>query len=411
MGFVITYKTLFEVRLLHHYHLDKAGEGSDYVLFDLAGAAEQESMLRNYDIASFLNIAPTETCVATMRKYKCIFRMMGEKLVVAVKARFDEGLNAYTPFVPMDDGLVFSFRYRVADPYFLNYSNIPLQQGEDTVYFFQNAGESGSRTYPALSHAAPVQDVNETYDAGEILLSADLGTVLIADRITGPANTPAQTFTLDPKVGGNALRYVNRNDVLRSSGNRLNIDTGLQGRSEHVTVTITNSDGTVITPVAAIFEDTNTTVQLDFSAFEEGVYQVHLEDAASAYTEDIRFYLQKEQTPCDGIIQIRVKSDTAAFNLLNNNGTLKAGNQLRSFELRFKNRATIWRYLGHDMSTAPETGPHLLARNGFLHLSVNNDHAVAVSDLPNASVNMIRTEHPVAAPGNYNLISEIYLNS
>jgi hypothetical protein len=411
MGFVITYKTLFEVRLLHHYHLDKAGEGNDYVLFDLAGNVEQEAILRKYNIASFLTIEPTEACAAVLRRHQCVLRIQDDRLLVAIKVQHDSVLNAYKPFVDLADDLVFTFRYNIADPYFLNYSNIPFGQNSDMVYFFQNKAESGLRVYPALTQSAPVRDVNEVYNAGEILMSPDLSTVLIADRITGPANTPAQTFTSDPKVGGNALRYVNRNDLIKTSGNRLNVDTGLLDRREHVTVTVKDNAGTTITPVLSIFEDGNTIAQLDFSAFGEGLYEVHLEDAVSAYTEDVKFYLQKDNIPCEGLIQIQVKSDNAAFNLLNANGSIKEGNQLRRFDIRFKNRATIWRYLGSAFSNEPESGPHLLARNGFLNLSVNDENAVVVNDLPNASVNIIKTEKPIAAPDHYNLVSEIYLNS
>lgn len=71
----------------------------------------------------------------------------------------------------------------------------------------------------------------------------------------------------------------------------------------------------------------------------------------------------------------------------------------------------MWRYLGNDLSNEPESGPHLLTRNGFLNLSVNDENAVTINDLPNASVSMIKTEKPVAAPEYYNLVSEIYLNS
>jgi hypothetical protein len=411
MGFIITYKTLFEVRLLHHYHLDKCGEGNDYVLFDLAGNTVQEEALSKYDIASFLQIEPTETCVALLRKHHCIFRRQGDRLIVAAKVQFDEGLNLYKPFVSLADDLAFTFRYKIADPYFLNYSNIPLQKESNSIYFFQNKSEGSKRIYPGLTKSAPVKDVNELYNAGEILLSADETTVLIANRITGPANAPVQDFTTDPKVNGNALRYVNRNDLIRTSGHLLQIDTGLQDRMEHVTVEITNNSGNVITPRTTLFEDGNTISQIDFTAFAEGLYQIHLEDAGSAYSDDVRFYLQRGKEPFDGVIQIQVKSDEPAFDILNNNGSIKTGNQLRSFELRFKNRATMWRYLGNDLSNEPESGPHLLTRNGFLNLSINDENAVTINDLPNASVSMIKTEKPVAAPEYYNLVSEIYLNS
>ncbi len=411
MGFVITYKPLFEIRLLHHYHLDKGGAGGDYLLFDLATTEEQDIMLRQYDIETFLRIEPTPGCAALLKKHHCIFRRQGDRIMVAVKVVLDTVLNKYKPFVPLADDLAFRFRYRAIDKDFLNYTGLPMQQEKSSIFFFQNKKEGSVRTYPALSKAAPVRDNSKTYSAGEILLTADLASVLIADRITGPVNTPSQTFTTDPKVGGNALAYVNRNDLIRTSGNLLSVDTGLQDRREDVTVSVTNNAGTAISPKIIIFEKTNTTLQVDFSPFEEGLYTVHLEDAGSAYSEDVLFYLQKEQDDSDGIIQINVKSDDASFNLVNANGTIKEGSQMKSFLLRFKNRATVWRYLGADFDNEPESGPHLLALHGFVSLTINDENAVPVTDPPNASVHMIKTERPVAAPDHYNLISEIYINS
>lgn len=411
MGFVITYKPLFEIRLLHHYHLDRGGADSDYLLFDLATAAEQEAMLREYDMAEFLKIEPTPSCAALLRKHQCVFRRMQDRIVIAAKVELDTVLNKYKPFVPLADDLVFTFRYRATDIDFLNYTGLPLQQEKNMIFFFQNRAESGARSYPALSKAAPVRDNTKVYSAGEILMTADLATVLIAEKITGPANTPSQTFTTDPKVSGNALSYVNRNDLFRTSANLMAVDTGLQDRREHVAVNVTNAAGTAITPRITIIEDTNTLVQIDFTPFQEGLYNVHLEDAGSAYTEDVSFYLQKENDNIDGIIQINVKSDNASFNVLNANGTIKEGNQMKSFLLRFKNRATIWRYLGANFDNMPESGPHLLARSGFVSLTIDDENTETVTDPPNASVHMIKTERPVAAPEHYNLISEIYINS
>ncbi len=411
MGFVITYKPLFEIRLLHHYHLDRGGANGDYQLFDLSTAAEQEAMLRRYNMATFLDVEPTPACAALLKKHQCVFRRQEDRLMIAVKVTLDTVLNKYKPLVPLGDDLTFHFRYRAVDTHFLNYTNLPLQRDKDTIYFFQNKKEGSTRTYPALTKAAPVRDNLKVYSAGEILLTADLATVLIADRITGPLNTPSQSFTTDPKVSGSALAYVNRNDLIRTSGNWLSVDTGLQDRMEHVTVTATDENGTVITPKVVFLEDGNTIVQADFTPFPEGVYKVHLEDAVSAYTEDVTFYLQKENHNSDGMIQINVKSDDASFNVLNANGTIKEGNQMKTFLIRFKNRATVWRYLGDNFGTMPESGPYLLARDGFVNLTINDDNAVTVTDPPNASVHMIRTEKPVAAPEHYNLISEIYINS
>jgi len=409
MGFVISFMPLFEIIILHHYHLDRGGEGDDYVLFDLANEQQKNEMLRNYDISSFLQIEPSPACAVLLKKHQCIFRRYNDRIQVAVKVQLD-GEN-YKPFVPFADDLVFTFRYRINDPDFYNYTNLPLKKDKNTTYFFQNIKQAGARTYPSLSVAAPKIIANEIYNAGEILLSDDGLTVVIAGNITGPVNTPAQPFTSDMKVDDQKLSYVNRQDQIRTSGNLFTINTGLVERRENVAVEVKNYAGETITPEVKIMENGNTIVQLNLHPFTEGVYQINLKDAAENYDEELLFYLQKENNAWDGYLQIQVKSDDASYNLLNDNGSVKKTNQLPGFELRFKNRATVWRYVGKDVDNKPESGPHLLTRNGFVNLVIPDQNNNPINDPPNPSTHIIVAEKPVAAPQYYNIVSEIYLNS
>lgn len=412
MGFSITYKTLFEVRLCHHYFLDKGAAGQDYRLFDLATPEHQANAMLTYDSRNFLRIQPTEACAALLRQYKCVYRQLADKLTVAISAVWDEDALMFRPEVPLDNSLSLCFGIQIVDPAFKHYTNIPLDQGKDLFYFFENKAMSGNRRYPSLSRQAPERSDGTWYNEGEILVNnaALPMQTLIAHAITGTV-TPQQEFTVDPEVAGNALSYVNRNDLLSFSGDIWSWDTGLADRSANIQATVRHPSGQQIYPQVNAFEAGTTQVQVRLAEWEEGLYQVALTDASSGYQSEHTFFLQKALKPYHGVMQLHLQSDEEAFSLLMPSGHLLPVTETRRFELRYKNRATTWRYLGAQFANAPESGPHLLTRMGFVALSVVNAAGMTVTQMPNPDQPVVKTERPILIDDCYNLISEIYINS
>lgn len=106
------------------------------------------------------------------------------------------------------------------------------------------------------------------------------------------------------------------------------------------------------------------------------------------------------------IIDLSLKSNLATYNMTDNNDVLKD----QVYEIRFRNRMTVWQYRGDKFADTSVTGPHPLTRLGYINAVVKDKNNNDVDDLPNPSVQMVKTTHP---PGNatvYNTISEIFIH-
>ena len=106
------YKRLFEVRLLHHFWLD---EGS--TVFDqIADQAKKDARLLAYDVRSFLTSRPTAATQRKLGGLGCPFRETALGLVVAAPD------SAVIP-----PATTFDFIVSVKDPAFLGYTSLTLR--------------------------------------------------------------------------------------------------------------------------------------------------------------------------------------------------------------------------------------------------------------------------------------------
>ena len=172
MGFTLSYKTLFEVRLLHHFFLDRASD-----LFDNMDLAGKSRALKGYDVREFINIEPTAACAKVLRKYHFIYKNTPLGLIVGTRANFTGG--KYFPTLGLDDTLQFTFKVSFGDIFFSNYTALPLLQTKDAVYFFQNISTASPKKFPYLAQFAPI-DTGDTYSAGELLGNAAKYLLLLA---------------------------------------------------------------------------------------------------------------------------------------------------------------------------------------------------------------------------------------
>jgi hypothetical protein len=128
-------------------------------------------------------------------------------------------------------------------------------------------------------------------------------------------------------------------------------------------------------------------IKADMGNLPEGLYTAHL--ATAGYTDDFPFYYSMDSSAW-AFIDICVKTTGATYNLLQADTTLKSP----VFSLRFKNRATYWRYIGKTFGAASVTDNALpLTRQGFIAVKVKdkNNHPTTI-DLPNATASLIIPE-------------------
>ncbi|MCG9910673.1 MAG: hypothetical protein MH137_05160 [Flavobacteriales bacterium] len=410
MGIQIIYKPLFEIRFLHHYFLDKGGKGSAYKFFDSAEDLQAE-MLAKYNISNFMEVLPDDKTREILRKNNCVCRNTKTGIIILTKVTKNE-TGKYVPESAFSDNLKFRFGFKITDQLFLNYTNLPfLKQKENKIYFFENKSESEIRLYPNLHKKAEKIKLDTLYNDGEILVNQTDSKTLIAEKITIKDNKPEQTFTEDFLVNNKPIHYVNANDLISYTEQILRIDTGKKEISSGLKIEIKNYKNEQITPKTEVFEDGNTIVQIDFKGFQDDIYKIKISKPDNSIIENKSFYVFQSHNTFNGIIQINIKSDNTLYNVLDDNNVLFDELTKKTFEIRFKNRATTWRYVGKKFqNTTIEHGPHLLTKSGFVSLSIKNEHGDDVIDPENPAIENLKIEKQSNIE-KYNLISEIFINS
>ena len=65
----IIYKSLFEVKVRHHYFLNKGEQ-----VWDSMSVDDKDSMEAKFDVREILDITPTTDCNKALNAHSCVFR-------------------------------------------------------------------------------------------------------------------------------------------------------------------------------------------------------------------------------------------------------------------------------------------------------------------------------------------------
>lgn len=137
------YKPLFEVRLLHHYWLDE-----DVTVFDLISDADKKNQrLLRYDRRSFLAVAPTAATAKHLKGLGCVYKDSAMGFVVASPA---------TKVIPADT--LFEFVITVTNSDFFNYTalTLPTQKIAEIYYLPEGTVYRYKANVPLLSNLTGV---------------------------------------------------------------------------------------------------------------------------------------------------------------------------------------------------------------------------------------------------------------
>ncbi|MDI9310744.1 MAG: hypothetical protein QM535_11055 [Limnohabitans sp.] len=129
MSFLITYKNLCEVNILHSYFLN---DGIDE--FNSMTASEKSKMMKTYDINKFFNVVPTIETQRIMKNNNIVYKITKSGIRLGVKiSPNDENLT----FSNINLNTTLNFIIRIKDYLFGNYTNATLSS--DQIFFFSNA--------------------------------------------------------------------------------------------------------------------------------------------------------------------------------------------------------------------------------------------------------------------------------
>ena len=403
MSISITYDILFEVRIMHHFFLNKGDDA-----FDAMSDIEKANMMLKYDAREIFEIVPTEECSKILSAHKCIFKFTSTGIIVGLRAESD-GLEPpkFKPFIPMADDLMFTFLVKLRDMDFMNYTALPFTGNSGQIFTFQNTIAGGSKKFPALCSVPPLYEAAKEYLPGD-MLSDNVNNqtkLFTALRKTDQVTSTASDWMTESSADNLPLQYVNVND--RHPLVRGIFSYHVKSADVEPVATVKTATGITVTPKVTILPGEFRTLQIDMREFPEGFYTMHVESAAPVYVDDVAFYLLQQRESPFGIIQLNLKSDDATYNMLDPQGFMRSP----AYELRFRNRSTRWRYVGKKFNGASFTdNPLPLTRFGFIeNVQVIGKDGDPIDDLPNPATTIIKTEALVKTTEK-NFYSEIHIN-
>jgi hypothetical protein len=206
----------------------------------------------------------------------------------------------------------------------------------------------------------------------------------------GNANTP--------------LNYVNVNDSYHIANGFFTYT--MTEKDSYPKAILKDASGFTINPKMEVLQGEFYKLQVDMLKYPEGIYSIHIDSDNPAYHDDVTFYLLQSSDIPFALIEIKVKSKKAQYNLTNQEALLSP-----VFVIRFRNRRTHWRYLGKTFVTPFITDNTLpLTRYGNIEIlkPPENEESEAVL-LPNPSQSLIKAEALINTNEN-KYYSEIHIN-
>ena len=280
------YRHLFEIRLLHHYWLD---EGS--TVFDMiADQTKQMNRLLRYDVRPFLALEPTAGTQRAFEGLGCVYKNTALGCIVALP-----GDAAVMP------DTVFEFIVTVKNPMVFNYTALTLRPQKIHEAYYQ-----------------PAQRIYRIYRYK--------GNVPVLSNLTGTSRVMGSQKTLFlsreiPALGADdqvESIILSGNMVLQLTGDQPNADKQQlypPANNLNLPVFVHQGDVPVIAPPAGV---------------------------AGAPPRGIRL---SDDIPDNVFTLIRlaaVRPDDADFSFIDGSGRAKSSPPV--FQIRFKNRSSVWQY-------------------------------------------------------------------
>ena len=362
MNAFLQYRPLFFVQILNDYYLSE-----EAALFSGSTEEETNEILQkqriNYRLDRDLEIQPTGDTEKRLADRRLIFKKNQQGFLVGAQVSPDG--SAFVPFIPLNEPFALRFAVYLQNPHFFNFTNLRLErdpaQKDQYLYYFSNrANNVDSAATRYLSRAIPDFDATYAYEAGELFIN---GTPTMREAIedNGPAVFDGtqwrQLFSgVDPLP-----QFVTARDriVLRPSIFKVNV----QAVSEEVLIfRIKDRNGVEVKNITHRSSEIGTPItecELDLTDLQPAVYEIEAEDTGGNVVSELGLTFFKD----DMLAQKRPFALIEVFHEPDNSlGEYRwldetDGNKLLSpqYTIRWKNRATWWRYYHEESPTFTST--------------------------------------------------------
>jgi hypothetical protein len=284
------YARLFEVRLLHHYWLDTGLQ-----LFDSLAADVQKERLLTYDVRRLLTVAPAPSSIKVLTGLGCIFKPTGMGFIMALPS----GRT-----VPTDT--VLNFVVTLADGAMADYTALTLQPQRVYEVFDPTDNSPDRLTYRYKENLPLLSNLTGAMHGSDLYLSREIPSPSASDPVEALVQSAGALLQL-------------------TSDNPAATTQQIAAVAATAPVFVNQADAPAIVPPAGVT-----------GAPARGV-------PLSADIPDGAFL---------AISLTAVRGDNDAFSFVDGAGAPKPAAPV--YQVRFKNRSTLWTYL--DKSTgAPKS--------------------------------------------------------
>ncbi len=362
----LTYKKLFEININHDYY-----SGLSDGLFN---------------IHNDLEIFPDNPTKKILQDYRLRMIKTSSGLIIVASATPIDPTDlslGYKTKIAITEQIKFNFFIRIKNVFFSNFTNTRLITGENQFYYFNNLSENiatvdvdGTATDLCyLSQALPEYPSlypDETiYQLGDLFVDSGGVNYEAITNFTPPGLGPSPTDTNNAnwEVIGNTFQYISPLDLVDTNGSFFNYQADNDNPGEVVTFSLQDVHSQAINffdspktsrPVNPIQAPTNASDdiihQLDLRFLKQGIYQINASHSLSAINQDFNFFLYDRLAypGVFGTLEIFAGDQVpSAYQFINNqiiSGQPVSEIQEKTYDLRFKNRMTLWQYQQADGS-------------------------------------------------------------
>lgn len=169
MSYSQTYRTLFELQVLHEYYLNSGPDP-----FRGMDPTQQQQMLRNYAFDRFLKVIPTARTRKIMDNQKLLLRSDQRGLQVVAQIEETPPGTTAKPFIPLANNTELHFLVKINDPSFEIYTDLTLVRNQ--LFFFSNILPPHTEPGFPFLPTAEEQETDPSYisDAYRLVYSGDL---------------------------------------------------------------------------------------------------------------------------------------------------------------------------------------------------------------------------------------------
>lgn len=434
-----TYQELLSVDILHDYYLERIDDNgsSTWVFPD------------QYTIVNDLQLVPTAKTSRLLRNMRMLFQptQTGFRIMVQSTASVLDASEHQT-VIGLPRNLRLQFLIEIRNPHFLNFTNLRLSGQGPHIYHFSN--NLPGLSSPFLSRTLPnfpdTPDGSNRYQLGDLVRQGGN----VHEAITNVASSEPFSTTNFRELPHDAT-YVSAADRMRVRSNLYRYTAANDTPGETIQFELLNENGAIqdlgLIPNTGQPQGSFTTSaqaenrivhDINLAAFPSGQYSMRITRAGGTTVEQFYLLQDANNRACWGMLELDAFSGITDYAFAEESidailGIRETLLRPRQFQLRFRNRTTVWRYFDQNYNelTYAEDNTNTVTLNRRLRLDLRNQFRFEkftndpiyesgahigpadfeLDPVPDASVALIFPERDASDPELIREVySEIYLN-